>query len=350
MKRNLLSTAIGCALLLTGIVGCDDNKKVESTPPPSTSAATPAPEKPTTSSDVSKNEEKSMDSEHVINEKMRVYIECYNDIDETIYRTIQSYAIWLADFKKGPTGKEAYVYGIAKITNNLEKCRADMSEVAALKPELEPIDKAALPYINSAIDMVKIINTMNKYYEQQDYKDDAFVKAKALHTEFMQAFSTFKPTSDAYSAAIHEINDRRQEQRLQKIEAQEGKSFNYYSLSIMLTSKKINQALQSDRFDADVAMKQVQDLSQQIEQLKAKLGDSKNDSQDRESQASTFIDAAEKYLLDAKKRVRRIRDKTPLTMEEEMLMDGSPQMVEGSFEKMMDSYNQMVTWFNAMNR
>lgn len=159
--------------------------------------------------------------------------------------------------------------------------------------------------------------------------------------------ATVAPTTIALLAAIHEINDRRQEQRLQKIEAQEGKSLNYYSLSIMLISKKINQALQSDRFDADVAMKQVQDLSQQIEQLKATLGDSKNGSQD---QASTFIDAAEKYLLDAKKRVRRIRDKTPLTMEEEMLMDGSPQMVEGSFEKMMDSYNQMVTWFNAMNR
>ncbi|MDN8601735.1 YiiG family protein [Citrobacter sp. S2-9] len=350
MKRDLLSTVIGCALLLAGVVGCDDNKTAESAPVSSTASATPVPANPSTSSNVSKNEEKSTDSESIVSEKMHVYIECYNDIDETIYRSIQSYSTWLADLKKGPTGKEEYVYGISKITADLDKCHANMSEVAALKPELEPIDKAALPYINSSIDIVNVINKMNKYYEQQDYKDDAFAKGKELHTQFMQAFSAFKSTSDTYSEAIHEINDRRQAQLLKKIEAQEGKSFDYYALSIMLTSKKINQAIQSDKLDTDATMKQVQDLGEQIEQLKSKQGEAKNDSRDRKPQASTFIDAAEKYLLDAKTRVRRIRDNTPLTTGEKMLMENAPQMVDGTFEKVMDSYNQMVTWFNAMGR
>ncbi|WP_117042513.1 DUF3829 domain-containing protein, partial [Klebsiella pneumoniae] len=69
----------------------------------------------------------------------------------------------------------------------------------------------------------------------------------------------------------------------------------------------------------------------------------------REIRAPTFIEAAEKYLLDAKTRVRRVRDNTPLTSGEAMLMDGAPQMVDGSFEHLMASYNQLVRWFNTLS-
>lgn len=184
---------------------------------------------------------------------------------------------------------------------------------------------------------------MNKYYQQQDYKDDSFAQGKILHTEFLQALAVFKPASEAYSAAIHEINNRRQEEQLKKIEQHEGKSADYYSLSIMLSSKKINQMLEPEKFDADSAMKLVKDLGEQIEQLKSKLAEAQNTN-------SVFVNAAEQYLLDAKNRVRRARDNTPLDEGDQMMMTSAPAMVDGSFAKMMTSYNSMVTWFNASNR
>ena len=30
-------------------------------------------------------------------------------------------------------------------------------------------------------------------------------------------------------------------------------------------------------------------------------------------------------------------------------MDGAPQMVDGSFEHLMASYNQLVRWFNTLS-
>lgn len=337
MKRNLLSVAIGCALLLVGVVGCDDNKQPEkdAVPPAASAAQQASPDTPK-----HKPEEKQRDPESIINEKMGIYIECYNDMDSTIYTSIKSYSAWLADPRTGPTGKEQYVSGIIDIDVPYNKCQKNITAVSALKPELAPIDKLAVPYINSVIDMKKIISKMNKYYQQQDYKDDNFAQGKALHAEFLKALTTFEPASEAFSAAIHEVNNRRQEEQLKKIEEQEGKSANYYSLSIMLNSKKINQMLEPDKFDTDSAMKQVKALGEQIEQLKSKLAEAQMSN-------TTFVDAAEQYLLAAKNRVRRVRDNTPLDDGEAVLMRSAPQMVDGSFAKLMSSYNSMVSWFNS---
>ncbi|MCT6953380.1 DUF3829 domain-containing protein, partial [Salmonella enterica] len=92
--------------------------------------------------------------------------------------------------------------------------------------------------------------------------------------------------------------------QLKKIEAKEGKSFDYYSLSMMLISKKTNQLLQNDGFNVDDAMKQVQALNEHVAQLKAKQNDTKSGSLQREQ----FLEAADKYVLAVKTRVRRQRD------------------------------------------
>ncbi|WP_117108095.1 DUF3829 domain-containing protein, partial [Klebsiella pneumoniae] len=82
--------------------------------------------------------------------------------------------------------------GITDVSAEFDKCLANMTHVSSLKPSLDPIDNLALPYINSSIKLAEVINKMNKYYEQQDYKDDAFAKGKALHTQFIQALAAFK--------------------------------------------------------------------------------------------------------------------------------------------------------------
>lgn len=86
MNANLLSMVIGSALLLGGVVGCDDNKPSDKVVAPSAAAAT-SPE-----TNKQKQEVKQRDPESIINAKMQVYIECFNDMDSTLYVSIRSYA------------------------------------------------------------------------------------------------------------------------------------------------------------------------------------------------------------------------------------------------------------------
>ena len=50
--------------------------------------------------------------------------------------------------------------------------------VVALTPALQPIDGVAVSYIDAAVALGNTINEMDKYYTQENYKDDAFAKGK----------------------------------------------------------------------------------------------------------------------------------------------------------------------------
>ena len=88
MKRNLLSSAIIVAIMALGLTGCDDKKAETETPPPANSQpAAPAPEAKPAEAPVAKAEVKPetpaqpvVDEQAVFDEKMDVYIKCYNKI------------------------------------------------------------------------------------------------------------------------------------------------------------------------------------------------------------------------------------------------------------------------------
>lgn len=48
----------------------------------------------------------SADANDVLNQKLNVYIDCYNNLRADIYRAVNRYANTFDDFRTGPTGKE----------------------------------------------------------------------------------------------------------------------------------------------------------------------------------------------------------------------------------------------------
>ncbi|EAO9151676.1 DUF3829 domain-containing protein [Salmonella enterica] len=365
MKRNLLSSAIIIALMTLGATGCDDNNvKTEATPAASSQPATPAPSQtPETQSDESPAQpsaakpetatqppaakpetpaQPEVDAEEVYSEKMDVYIDCFNKLQLPVQHSLARYADWVKDFKKGPTGKESLVYGIYGITESyITNCQKEMKQVAALTPLLEPIDGVAVSYIDSAAALGNTINEMEKYYTQENYKDDAFAKGKALHQTLLKNIEDFKPVSEKYHEAIQEINDKRQLTQLKRIEEAEGKTFNYYSLAVMISAKQINKVISADTFDAEAMMKKVAELETMIAQLKEVNTDGRN---------SSFISSAADYQLQAKKYIRRIRDNVEYSdFEKKRVQDpATGWMVEDSYPASLRSYNEMVDDYNRL--
>ncbi len=143
---------------------------------------------------------------------------------------------------------------------------------------------------------------MDKYYTQENYKDDAFAKGKTLHQTFLKNLEAFEPVAESYHAAIQEINDKRQLAELKNIEEREGKIFHYYSLAVMISAKQINNLISQEKFDVDAAMKKVSELETLVAQAKEA---------DKGGMNFSFINSAGQYQLEAKKYVRRIRDKVP---------------------------------------
>lgn len=102
MKRNLLSSAIIVAIMALGLTGCDDKSRNRNAPPANSQPAAPAPEAKPAEAPVAKAEVKPetpaqpvVDEQAVFDEKMDVYIKCYNKLQ---IGTAQSGALcWLAE-------------------------------------------------------------------------------------------------------------------------------------------------------------------------------------------------------------------------------------------------------------
>ncbi len=206
MKRNLLSSAIIVAIMALGLTGCDDKKAETETPPPANSQpAAPAPEAKPTEAPVAKADAKPetpaqpvVDEQAVFDEKMDVYIKCYNKLQIPVQSSLARYADWLKDFKQGPTGEERTVYGIYGISeSSLAECEKGVKSAVALTPALQPIDGVAVSYIDAAVALGNTINEMDKYYTQENYKDDAFAKGKTLHQTFLKNLEAFEPVAES---------------------------------------------------------------------------------------------------------------------------------------------------------
>jgi hypothetical protein len=60
-----------------------------------------------------------------------------------------------------------------------------------------------------------------------------------------------------------------------------------------------------------------------------------------------FVDNAKSFLTTGKQLMRRIRDKVPYSQGERMMLNpGSGWMVEGSPQRLLRDYNQLVDAYN----
>ncbi|SPW56589.1 putative lipoprotein [Escherichia coli] len=215
--------------------------------PANSQPAAPAPEAKPTEAPVAKAEAKPETPAQPVVDEQAVFRRkngCLYQVLQQVYRSRYSaslarYADWLKDFKQGPTGEERTVYGIYGISeSNLAECEKGVKSAVALTPALQPIDGVAVSYIDAAVALGNTINEMDKYYTQENYKDDAFAKGKTLHQTFLKNLEAFEPVAESYHAAIQEINDKRQLAELKNIEEREGKTFHYYSLAVMISAKQ----------------------------------------------------------------------------------------------------------------
>lgn len=335
MKRNLLSSVIIATLMSTSLVACDDKKEDK----PVTQTTEQATEKTasTSASDV--------DSNAVLNQKLNVYIECYNNLQTAIYRVVKDYADNLADFRAGPTGKESNLSLMGPVYPAfISDCRNDIKRVAQLKPNFEHLDSAALAFSDAAPELATTINDMNKYYDQQDYKDDNFSGAQELHKKFIKQFETFEPIAKNYIENINVMSRERSVNDIKATEQKEGKSIKYYTLLTMLEAETINDGVYGDDFDVASVSKQLADFGDHIKQLSEKV----NADIDKHRSFPGYISELEKFQAAAKKRLRRVRDKVAYDEHDTyMINNGNGRLVEGTHAAVVDAYNDLIHTYNG---
>jgi len=115
--------------------------------------------------------------------------------------------------------------------------------------------------------------------------------------------------------------------------------------AVMIAAKRVLRSMETDKPNVAVMTQAVNDyeaLVKSTEKLAAE-SDAKI--------GSFFISNAKSYLVTAKQLMRRIRDKVPYSQGDRMMLgSGGGWMVEGSPQRLMRDYNQLVDSYNRGGR
>ncbi len=271
-------------------------------------------------------------------EKLNAYIGCINRLSERSYELRNRYFSWAA--RTGPTGKERIIYGTYTIYDTSD-CKRNVEKANALEPRDTALEAAASAYVEAVMKLEPLLKEADDYYSQENYKDDRMAKGKALHPRLVAAWDAFAGADKALRGEVEAINDRRAAERLAEIRKSEGLTPRYYVQALMIDAKRVLRAEETDKPDLAAI---TQALNEYEELVKAAELVSR---QDGGKIGSMFIGNAKSFLTTAKQLMRRHRDKVPYSSGDRMMLNaGSGWMVEGSPQRLLRDYNQLIDAYN----
>ena len=274
--------------------------------------------------------------------KLNAYVDCINRLSARAHDSRARYFSW-ADYK-GPTGKERIIYGVYTIYDTSD-CRKKVEIANALEPRIPDLEAAASAYAEAVGTLEPVLKETDDYYTQQDYKDDKMAKGKALHTRLLFAWEAFGKADKALSSGVEVLRDKLALDKLAEIEQKEGRKARYYVDLLMIQAKNVMRTMGGAKPNIGEITKTLSEYEETVkatEQISGE-GDQKI--------GSFFIGSAKSYLTTSKQLMRRIRDKTPYSSGDKMMMNGGGAwMVEGSPARLLKDYNELVQAYNRGSR
>jgi len=275
-----------------------------------------------------------------LSEKTNLYIkQCVNNYSNSVIDSYRRYASWLKDIERGPTGRESIVYGLYDIHSDGQDCVDAIKKAKGMNPELPEAEAAAEKYADALKQAVKQIKAIYPYYDHEDYKDDGFQKGKEAHAALLTAFRNFEAANKSFDAQVDKLEDQVAQKNLDELKDDPSKKFDYAIVQTGVKAKKIVKFVTSSEFFQN----NIDELQPMIEDFEKAVNDLKS-AADQRPLASFYVSACDDFLKAAKELMRRVRDKKPFTgMERSWVGTSSGWMVEGSPDKLLHQYNEMVS-------
>ena len=273
-------------------------------------------------------------------QKINAYVGCINRLSERSYDSRRRYFSWAA--QSGPTGKERIIYGLYTIYETAD-CRKNVEKANALEPRDATLEAAASAYVEAVAKLELLLKQADDYYQQENYKDDKMAKGKAMHPHLVGAWEAFASADKALRGGVDGINDRRAAERLVEIEKNEGRKARYHIEALMIQAKRVLRANDQAKPDVAAITAALDEYEATVKALDQLAGEAKLD--------SFFISGAKSYLTSAKQLMRRIRDKKGFSRGDQMMINaGGGEMIEGTPQRLMRDYNQLVDAYNRGTR
>lgn len=341
MTTRTTGAALASILAIASLAGCKEStsKNEAAAPPPASAENATAPAEPSAADAPAVNDD-------ALNQKLGKYIDCYNRMTSSVVRTQKRYLSWV-DEKTGPTGKERNVYGLYEISS-VDQCEKDIAAGNAAKPEIPELHAEATAYQTAVTELAKQVNEAVRYYDQNDYKDDKWEKAKSMHTALMAGFEKFKTANEAFERRIRQLNDEVSLRELEKLEKDPNARLEALTRRTMHEAKGLLEFVEIESIDAlnaDPYGEKLKALDTAVTSLRTYTETNKADAE-RVRGLDSLLDRLQGYLTAAKELQRRKRDNKDFAKEKPVA--GQFNRIEGHPAQIIEKYNEVVSASNRM--
>jgi hypothetical protein len=323
-RHRILMMFIGGALLFAAALGCNKLGR----------------KKQVDIANTRERVETSEKSEAGLNQKTNLYIkDCMNRYSDRVMGSYQRYASWLRDLESGPTGKETLVYGLYDISGDGQDCLTSINKAKEMSPRLPEAEAAADTYGAALKEVIGQIKAIYPYYNHEDYKDDGFQRGKDAHRPLLAAFRGFEKAYKDFTAEVDKLEDEVAEKRLEQLRDDPSRKYEYEVVHTGVKAKQIMRHVKErdySQLQANELQPLIEDFEKAVEELKAAGA--------KRTLSSLYVSACDSFLKAAKSLMRRVRDKEPFSdFEKRQLGTSGGWMVEGSRDRLVYEYNQMIS-------
>jgi len=280
------------------------------------------------------------DKDAQLGDKLSEYISCLNYTSKRETESRSRYLTYIANEKVGPTGKEPNHYGPMDV--GAQSCYGHLDRAKTMQPPLPELESSAENYRKALQELDPVISEAAKYYDQEDYKDDKFAKAKALHPRLMGAYDKFEEANKTFETQVITLNDQvgaRQFARLEKDPARRlqylsQKALNGAKVLIKLADVRTLKELEQPKFEAAL-----QDYDKDVSELEEYASSHKVEA-DKATMFSSYESRSNDFLKSCKELLRRKRDNKDFN--KEFLSRANPKSVDGHPAQVIDKYNSLI--------
>lgn len=281
--------------------------------------------------------------------KLAPFVECINGVDGiwrgTYDRYHTAYESQLANGRafwnlqtRFTLAQHGDQYAIAK--NCVEGLKTGEKSGQA-DPELDPI---GADYAQALQQLIPLVQEVDTYYSQGDYKDDGMAKGKALQSQIEPLFKTFFDNSDRIHRIVASRNLAIERQVLAAMEQRNGKDIWWHTENVMLEARTTIDAIDllnaQDRLTGENLQPLETAYQQALDAAKA-YGEANRTTSENKTAADPFwfyLEPNASTLLTNVKALRRDMDKS------------KSADIERNYNNMINGFNRLVTEYNRRNQ
>jgi len=142
--------------------------------------------------------------DEAVQKKLAPIIDCINRSDVRLQQNFDRYRWMLNNMKnRGETSMSGggFEDGDSRLANAL-KCADDFDQAVKASPQIEDLDRAASDYATAIRALAPLGVETDRYYNQNDYKDDKWAKGRELDGKLQPLIEKLEQASDGLHAGV----------------------------------------------------------------------------------------------------------------------------------------------------